>query len=281
MSERVAIARMDFYQLIRSRYLWAGAITLTVLVSSPWITGNYAYARIDDPLVILLSPYQILAPMVAAGLGFGAIAAERSSNRLRLLFGEGASRADVVVAKCASRSVLTISLLLLAALVGLVLIAVNQDFAFVPLIGTLLLIMLVGATWLSIAIGVSCSVPSTHRSVSVFGGLFLLLGPAWNVLGTPLFSFVFGTSQTGSVLGPQPLAYVDGPTWYVFLTRLSPLRSFEGARYYVPRVLDSGPSLFPGDLAHIPNLFGIGMLLVWTIVPVLIGFRQFQRADLD
>lgn len=282
MSRVVTVARTDIADAFRSNTLWAAIGFMIVLVSALWLTIGSNYVEMaTNPFLLFVAQFQDWLPLIAIVIGYNSVVGERESGRIRVLLGLSGTRRDVVFGKFLSRSIVLLLAISVALILstGLVIYRAGSIGLLEVVSGTLVL-FLYGLAWMGAAVGVSSFVASRTRTISIMVGLYALFGPLWTLLGRPLLTFAITGSTTVPVDTTRPLALIDEPTWYLYANRLSLTESFSGAVQYVPdlfEVLFFGAST---NAPHAPNLFGLGVLLTWSVLPVLIGYWRFERAEL-
>jgi ABC-2 type transport system permease protein len=278
-SKLLVIAKRDFIEAARSRLLW-GAVLVLLVVTIPDYLG-----MIDGDLVRSMQQAVRFMPMVfqyfvapvAMITAYKAVVGERESGSLRVLFGHPATRRDLVLGKLISRSALLVVILSIATLgLGIVTMATYGSLDF-SLFGAILgYIALYGVVWAGITVGISAAASSRLQAITGVLGLFLFFGPfqLWNRLALPVFSLLF-TGST-SMSGINSLRPSTWPAWYQYVLRLNPMSNFVEGRIYLDRLID--PAV-PASGHHMVNLFGWAILVAWCVVPVLLGYWRFERAD--
>ena len=282
----LVIAKKEFRQAIRSR----AVVALTVLFALFTMGGAYLVSlipalegpgggRVGVSIVYgLVSPASILVPVIGLLVGYRAIAGERESGSLNCLLGLPHTRRDVVLGNVVGRgAVITVSILVGFAF-GIVVVAVlSESFSPLQYIAFTAATILFGLTFLSLAVGLSAATDSTSRAAWGAFGLFVLFQFLWGLLG---MGVRYGT--TGSVLPTPPLS--DG---YLLFTLLNPQRAYSAM---MSSLLPSAAPLNAafvmtrtagGDLPFFYNgAFAFGVLVFWGVVPLLLGYRRFRRAEL-
>lgn len=283
MSSVTTIARKDFRDSLRSRSLWVITGVMTLLVLSAWITfiSSSVAQQADRPFTVAVAQFSLWLPLAAIGIGFKSIVGERSSGSIRVLLGQPSTRRDVVFGTYLGRS----SMLIVTVLGSLSILSVLVfvDFGHIDLselLGGTVVLLLYALAWIGMTVGVSGFVSSESRAIGVMIGIYTLVEPLWRNLVLRLFSVAF----TGNSQIPSQMTYLrsaEGPTWYIYVNRLSPSASFDAARHYVPDVIEGLFRGVPVSGPHGPNLFGLVVLLTWATVPILIGYWRFEQAELN
>ena len=282
MSSLTTIARKDFRDSLRTRSIWVIAGAMTVLSLSHVLA--FLSTPIADqhtrPFVLAVAQFTLWLPLAAIGIGFKSIVGERRSGSIRVLLGQPGTRRSVVFGTYLGRSLILATTVLLAAAVMAVVVKFGFGaVGFIDVLGGTVALLLFAFAWIGLTVGVSGFAASETRAIGLVMGIYAVVEPLWRNLLLRLFALVF----TGSPRTPSQAAVfytLEEPTWYLYVNRLSPAEAFNAARYYVPDLLDA---LWYGTTVsgpHAPNLFGIAVLLGWATIPVYLGYRRFERADL-
>ncbi|RQH01266.1 ABC transporter permease [Natrarchaeobius oligotrophus] len=279
MSATRASTRRDLARLVRSRTAWlAATLFAAVALASwiPWIGSDYLLAD-DRPLLLAVSGTTPWIPLFAIALGLAAIRTEREPASA-----SDATRTDSSAVRTfgaiGARSVVLVATV---AIVVALMAAFARFHAMRPLsfVGGVAAVSLFGLAWLGTTVGVASVLETKRRALAVVLGLYLLFGILWRETVVALASFVFTGQTSPDLEEPVVLASLEEPAWYAYLTRLNPFDAFEGATYYLPRVLEA---ILLGESTvapHPPNLFGLGVLLAWLVGPVAIGYWSVQRSE--
>lgn len=293
------IAHKDFEDVIRSRMIWGivGVFVLLLLI----LTFGAAAGQIEDgtpeDVLFLFANVggQLLVPIVALVVGYMAIVGERRSGSLRMFFGLSFSRDDVFFGKLASRlGVIVVATLVTCVLAGVLSLLLFGSLPVVVFLGFTALTVLFGAMFTSIAVSVSATASSRMRAMAGALGSYVLFVMLWH----PLVAGVYYALH-GELVG------YEAPSWYFLLLRLNPLEAYNRAvsmlidQYLyaligweniveeIPReqIQDGGllvSERLGGDVPlYLTEWSTFVVLLLWTIVPILIGRRYFNRADLN
>ena len=280
----LAIAKKDFQDALRSRAL----IVLSVLFAIFAAGAVYVFSAVIDlgsagnisPAVQLLfsiaSPVSIFVPLIGVITGYRAIVGERSTGSVKILLSLPHTRRDVLFGKLAGRTaVLSVAVVVGFALAGVVGVVYYSAFPIAAYLGFVVLTLVLGIAYLAFSIGLSASTRSS--SIALWGalGFFALFQFLWgfvtnlvvyvvNGFSTPAnFSFVFGY-LTG------------GPDWYQLLGLLSPSSAYQTA---LNAVLPAGGA--SGSTPYfLQSWFGIVILVIWIVVPLVFGYLRFNSTDL-
>ncbi|MFC4246222.1 ABC transporter permease [Natribaculum luteum] len=298
MSYRL-VARKDFEDVVRSKMLWSilGVFVLLMAIISFGIgTNDLGDATWVEILGLFNSlGAQLLIPVTALIFGYMAIAGERQSGSLRILFGLSHDRRDVVFGKFCSRVAIMV---VAAVLLCLVTLGVALALFGVPDVGTFLafagLTVLLAASFTGIAVGISSLTGNRAKAMGGAIGSYVVFVLLWH----PFVAAVHYLSA-GELVG------YDAPSWYFLLLRLNPLVAYRDAlglltdQYLWPIIgwstivedvsmeQASGDALLltnrlSGDLPFYLTEWGsVVVLLAWLVVPVAVGYWHFSRADLN
>lgn len=277
----IAIAKKDFRDAMRSRVL----IALIVLFALFTVGGAYISTQIagllgdagDQPLDILFAlqtPASFLIPIIGLMVGYKAIAGERETGSLKFLLGLPHSRRDVVLGKVLGRTGVVTVAIVIGFAVGIVAIfGFTGSVSLVEYLAFTLVTILLGLTFVSIAVGISAATGSTTRAavgiVSLIG-LFWLL---WGFIGQLLLYLI-----TGSIVLEPPV-----PDWYLLYTVIPPGGGYGlAADAVLPTDGQFGVGMLAGD--DVPFFaepwFGFVILAVWIVVPLALGYWRFSQVDL-
>jgi ABC-2 type transport system permease protein len=270
-----AIARKDFEDAVRSRWVLGLSVLFVLLVAAAaYITrpaggGTASSNAVLNSLVVRDALVTTLVPLIALVSAYGSVVGERSSGSLKLLLALPHSRADVVFGKVLGRAgaiAVPIAVGFLLPAVAL-LVAPGIQFEAASYFGFTLLVALLGVVFVAIAVGFSAAMSSTRLAVAGAVGVYFLFVPLWGAVRFPI-QLYFGLSG-----GPSWLP-VSGQQFVQFLTLLNPTGSFKT----ISGAFLNG-SLFTGGEARI-HVAAAAMLLAWLLVPPLLGLLRFESEDL-
>lgn len=287
MNSIATIGRTDLVDAIRSRMVWTAVVLMGLLAASNVAAGPGLVRSSSQPVLMTLIQFTLWLPLFAIVLGYAAITGERESSRIRVLLGQPATRCDIVIGKFLSRTVVFLSAL--AIVIALVTVFVTvwagppDPFAVVA---GMTATALYGLAWLGASIGVSAIIASGKHALGVLLVAYVLFGLLWESLTARLLALV--VTGSGEFLGtliefadPEVVTYANGSTWFLYAYRLSPLQSFSGTIYYVYELLRVAVTGGSAPVAHGPNLFGVGVLLAWAVVPLAVGYWWLGQTDLE
>jgi ABC-2 type transport system permease protein len=273
-----AVARKDFRDAVRSRWLVALSVIFVLLVSlaiylvrpAPGQTATsnalVNHFLVKDGLVTTL------IPLIALVMAYAAVVGERESGSLKLLLALPHSRADVVFGKVFGRTgAIGAAIGVGFLLPGLVLVVLPRlNFRPGYYVGYVLLTALLAAVFVAIAVGFSAAMRSQRLAIGGAIGIYFLFVPLWGVVQFPL---QLALSLGG---GPEWLP-IAGQELYRTLQLLNPTGSFK----IVVNSFMSGNLYAEGARNAVRMQVAASlMLVVWLLVPPLLGLLRFEQADL-
>ncbi|WP_248515754.1 ABC transporter permease subunit [Salinarchaeum laminariae] len=285
----LTVARKDFRDAIQSRALWALVLTFLVFsvitaygyTEAPELFGGEAEATFGGLVFFLLAFTALFVPLVAIVVGYKSIAGERELGSIKLLLSLPTTRKQVFVGKVLGRGAVLMTGLSIGIVVGLlvgaVLIGSIDLYALVAFVG---LTLLFTAVYAVIMVSISATTGSTTRATTYAIGFFLLFELIWDVVPLAIVYVVEGFSIPS-----------EFPPWVYIVTQVSPSTAYSsGLLALLPDIADSlGENTgggTAGDVGSGPEPFyqtpelGLVMLAFWLVVPLVVGYVRFERADL-
>lgn len=274
----LVVARKEFTDAVRARILWGivaviGVLTAAIVLATRLIPGVQ-----PNPLVGLGAATEfaaILVPILSLVAAYLAIAGERESGSMKVLLGLPPSRWDVLVGKFAGRS----AVVFIALVLGFAVAAVGTMLAYgsLPLMqfaASTALTAGLGVVFVGIAVGVSAATSTRARAMTVSIAVYLVFVLLWDIVPQGTYFLVHGQPPSGTV-----------PGWFLGLQALSPPGAYSGL---IAAVLAGGDPATAGWAARLDGpvplyleaWFLFLILLAWTLVPLVLGYRRFERADL-
>ncbi|MFD1600251.1 ABC transporter permease subunit [Halobellus rarus] len=272
----LTIARKEFADALRSRMIWGIVVIIAVMTSLsagislliPDVEGGAEMA------IGGASQFAgLLVPIMALIAAYLAIAGERESGSLKVILGLPPSRGEVLLGKFLGRSgVVAIGLALGFVVSGVVTAVLYGGLPMGAFIGTTVLTVLLGVSFVGIAIGISAVTATRARAMTLAITAYLGLTLLWDLAPNAVHLLVTGEMPGGVV-----------PAWFLLLQGLSPTGAYNAL---VQQLLLGGGTAVeariggqaPGYLD--PAVF-LGILFAWTVVPLLVGYLRFRRADLS
>lgn len=294
------IARKDLEDVVRSKMLWSILglfIVLMVIITVGAGAGEMSDGGAESVISLFVNiGAALMLPVTAIFVGYLAITGERESGSLRILFGLGHTRREILVGKLVSRITAMVVVTLvscgIAAAMALAVFGSVPGSLFAGFVGLTVLFALMLTAF---AVGISAMCATRYRAMGGAIGGYLVFVMFW-------YPAVAGVHYL--VEGARP-GY-ELPEWYLLLQYLNPMEAYRqaimlltGENTYIligwsNIVEDVGPEVAsqPGSLVATNRIAGdlpvylsewaaIVVLLVWIIIPVAVGHWQFQRADLN
>ncbi|RXK48422.1 ABC transporter permease subunit [Halorientalis pallida] len=289
----VTMARKDFDDAIRSKTVWAlsGALALIAI---------FATFRVSQAQLPQGFPQRFLPVLVLGGLtqwiswivcilaliaGYVSIVGERRTGSIKLLLGLPFERAEILVGKVLGRTaVIGVGiaagfLTMIASILVLVGLTSPLDFLW-RFVGMFLATVLLGGVYTTLSVSTSAIVSTRRRAVMAVVALFVVTQAIWTGI-TQFFYSVFA----GGAVPLQP------PSWYLFLTYLSPSAAYSRVVSLVVPIarypglgLDGVPrravQAQQSGAFYLSEYFALLVLLVWVVGSVLVAHSVFRNADL-
>ncbi|MFB6268141.1 MAG: ABC transporter permease [Halodesulfurarchaeum sp.] len=271
------IVRKEVDDAIRSRMLWAIVALIAAMVSLTMVVTLLIPGQTASIRTALSGAAEfggMLVPIMALVAAYLSIAGERESGSLKILLGLPPSRGEVLLGKFVGRSVVVVVGVAVGfGLAGVVGFAVFQALPIVPFLGMIALTAALGVVFVGIAVGISAATATRSRAMTYAIAVYLLLTLLWDLLPQMAMLVAYGAVPTGA-----------SPGWVVFLGSVNPSGAYS---MLVTWLLGGGGQVtgvaarFGGQVPfYLSWWFLLGLLALWLVVPLLLGYRQFQRADL-
>lgn len=282
-----AIARKDLHDAARSKVLWLlSVLFVAFLAGSAFVFVQFEQAlaaegtevAATDLVLFLEGPVAWLLPLIGLLVGYKAVAGEVDSGTGKILFTLPHSRLDVVVGKLVGRTLVLWATFLVGLVVALAVIVALYDELAVAAIATFaVLSLLLGAVFVSIGVTISALTTSTTKAAAAVVGVFVFLYFVFDS-----FRLVGYYLLTGS-LAPAPGS--SPPAWYLLYPRLNPIEAYSAALNGLvsdlvhPEVFQyfASPDAVP---VYLSGWVAVLFLLVWLVVPPMLGYLRFRRLDL-
>lgn len=272
----LTIARKEFADALRSRMLWGIVVVIALLTSlSAGISLLVPDVEPDAAMAIggAAQFAGVLVPILALIAAYLAVAGERESGSLKVLLGLPPSRGEVLLGKFLGRSgVVAVGLTLGFAVSGVVIAALYSGFPVAAFVGTTALTVFLGVAFVGVAVGISAVTATRARAMTLAVAAYLGLTLLWDLVPNGVHLLVAG-EMPGEVV----------PAWFLLLQGLSPTGAYNALVQWL--LLGGGVATeariggsAPGYLS--PGVFA-AILFVWTVVPLVVGYLDFRRADLS
>jgi ABC-2 type transport system permease protein len=278
------IARKDFQDAIRSRALWGLSAIFLLLVGGVAVL----YASLDeisggDPSAVGLiffvaSTIGLFVSVAAIVICYRAIAGEREVGSMKILLSLPHTRRDVVIGKVVGRTAVLAVPIVVALLVG-AFVGTSMLGEIAPVATVLFGVvgLLFALTYAAIMVGFSATTGSTTRAAALAIGFLVVVEFLWDVVVLALVYVANGFAF--------PAVTSDFPAWIYPVSQIPPSSAFVTS---LTAVIPDAPAQAAGNVptADAFGAFfatpwvGVVSLLLWAVVPVVLGYWRFEAADL-
>lgn len=292
----VAVARKDFEDAVRSKMLWGLVFVFVSFLTMALLSAEQLFPEpvtvtATMALVGVAMLAQLFIPGIALVAGYLSVVGERQSGSLRVLLSYPFSRFDIVVGKVVGRAVITGTALAVGFATASVLIVVLYGMPQATTFGGFVASgVLVGLTFTGLAVGGSAAAQTRGRAMALTIGSFMGMVFFWKPVVVGLYYGVIGS-----------LPGIQAESWYFLLKRLNPLEAY---RVLTGAVLDRRIAEVPefpiedvptttspeqlelsnriaGEVPfYLEDWFSVIVLLVWGLVPIVVGYWRFKDSDL-
>lgn len=268
MSRLLQLAQTDFGETRRGWQLQMVAGTFGLV----GLLFGYAGGNTGETLFFLMA---FLAPLVALVFTQQTIVGRRTRNELSVLLSLPFSRRDIVFGVFLSRTAFMLAVLVAAYLGGVIggLIG-GETLDSTMFVGGFVFAFVISIVFVSIGVGISAAVRSTTgASVGIFGTYLLFVFQLWRAIPEAILYLIRGFDSPDSL-----------PTWAETFVQLSPFAALSNALAPAFDALADDLPLTSG-LPDDPPLymepwFGTAVVLLWIVLPVALGYWQFDRTDI-
>ncbi|WP_433626406.1 ABC transporter permease [Halomicrococcus sp. NG-SE-24] len=291
-----AVARKDFQDAVRSRWLWVLTALFVVVFAAPALLifggglGNaprQGSGSSDAYLFLMKQGTSILVPLISIVVAYASITRERESGTLKLLLSLPHSRDDVVFGKVLGRSaVVGLSILVGVVVTAVALVVVGLQFKIVNYLVFVLLTLLLGLVFVGFATGVSAVASTSRRAMVVSTGVYMFMVVLWNAFANQVAELLKKGLDVGTAGQLKTVLFIKllNPTAaYKTLLDTALLGSQFNARITTFSFFTRQPAanaigkplpVYYGDI------FVAAYMLVWLFVPVAVGYLVFRDAEL-
>lgn len=280
-----AVAKKDLTNVRRSRALWAAATVFalgTAMLAYWWegyrLTPTEAVQQLFGMIAMGLG---VLLPLVALVASYLAIAGERRSGGIKFLLGFPNTRRDVFLGKLGSRLLLVAGGLTFAFAAGISVAAAKYGvLPVVTVLGLFLVSLLYAWVFVCIAVALSGAVTARSRAIAAAVGSYLVLVILYVAPGIRITAIARWLHQ-------ELLGLESHPELYAAVTYTSPYIAYRKATNLVlPNEMESTVFRLPPEGAsdlpvYLSDEFSLVVFAAWLIVPLVLGYLRFDRADLE
>lgn len=265
------VLRQDILEVLRTRLLQGVMAIYALFVSMIFggvslTAGQTVYTAIRITVFIGF----LFIPLVSLLAGYLAIAGEREDGTIRYLLGYPLSRAEVLLGKYVARLGVVSLAVAAAFLLGGVIATVGfEDPGLRAVAVFAALTFLFSGAYVGIAIGVTAVSSSRRRAMTLTVMIYFIFTLLWSRISPITVPQIVG-GLVNRVFGVQP----SGRLWVIFES-LGPAEAYFHSLSFLP-----GDTAFtePGSIS--PTTV-VGILFLWVVVPPLVGYRSFAKADID
>ena len=259
------MAKKDFLDAYRKWSLAIAAAGFVLFFAVPTYLGM---SRVQNPgdqsFFGFMQTTPFFVPLAALMMSYGTIAGERELGSLKLLLALPYTRMDVVSGKAVGRAAVVGTAAIIGVLVAtLVFLVFGGTFTIAGYVLFLVLMVLLGAAYTSSAVCLSAASPTSNRAMATSVGFFLLSLAGWSAIPLVIRYVLNGFSMPG---GAEPV-------WAKLINNLSPIKAYS----------NGVNALVHGHTAstfYQSGWFALLVLLGWAVIPVALGYRRFNSADL-
>lgn len=265
-----AVISQDLLNVRRSRLLQAvfGGYVLFIAVIFLGVSLSPS-PSIRDVVRITAVIGFLFIPLIALLSGYLSIAGERESGTIRFLLGYPVRRSEVVLGKTITRLGVVFVAIGVAFLGGGIIAVVQFDTPHLAQVSIFAaMTALFAGAFVGMAIGISAATGSRSRAMSGTFGLYFVFTLLWSPQISPVTVPGLIAAVAESLLGIE----LTGMFWDVFRT-LSPAEAYFWSLQLLPE--------FRMSSAPIGGASVVAILTGWIVVPPVLGYLWFARADID
>ncbi|WP_114578663.1 ABC transporter permease subunit [Saliphagus sp. LR7] len=286
----LAVAKKDFRDAVQSRALWALVAVFVLLsmlstyafVEVPEMFGEPGGATFDGLILFTVGLTGLFVPLAAIVVCYKSLAGERELGSIKLLLSLPTNRRDVFVGKVLGRAAVIIVGLGVGLLVGVGFGALLLDG--IDIISALIFVLVTlvfAGIYAEIMVSISATTGSTSRATTLALGFFVVFELFWDVVPMAVLYVVEGFRLPTQM-----------PDWVFPVMQLSPSTAyFSSVTALLPGLTDTPGnvggtsagvevSVTDADPFYLSPEIGLIVLLVWLIIPLVVGYWRFESSDL-
>lgn len=282
MSVRAVVSK-DFLDARRAKIVWFVGIHYTLLIVLFFLQVRLGGAEGTPDLLVALWNMvfvgAVFVPAIALVAAYLSIAGERESGSIKHLLSTPVRRRDVVLGKYISRAGIVAASLVSGFAVAAVLAVPWFDSLHAAVFVRIAALTTIYAlAYVAVAIGISAVTASRSRAMAGALGFYLMTNLVTlndDISGLAGIDYVLNT-VLGLGIGEDPIQFVGMLT--------NPTRAY----------LVASIGAFPDELTEMMDLpatddlswyvqpeIAVVILGLWLLLPVLVGVRQFEGADIS
>lgn len=277
-----AVVHKDILDVRRSKLVWLVgvhyALLLVLFFAQVRVTGADQASATIEALWGMAFVGGVFVPAIALVAAYLAIAGERESGSIRYLLSMPVTRREVVFGKYLSRSAIVAASLFVGCAVAAILARVwFGPFELQVFAGIAGLTVLYALAYVAVAIGISAIAGSRSRAMlGAFGfyvmtNLMTLNDDVSGIAGIDyLLNSLLDLGVSRGVI--ELLGIITNPTRAYLLSILGVFPSQGTAEMALPE-----PATLPW---YVQPEIAVLVLGVWLVIPVVVGVRAFDRADI-
>lgn len=278
------VARKDFNDARRSRSLWAlsGAFLLfAMMMASLYVfipelsAEDAAELSTLGLMAFLAAPVAIFVSVAALVIAYKSMAGESESGSGKLLLSLPHSRRDVFLGKVVGRS-LVLTVPVVVGMLAMLAIVFVGNVAFDPVdyalfaVVTLLFVLV----YMALYVGISASTTSTTKAAALSVLVLIIVEFLWDVVPFGAWIIASGFQIPDALLTGN---LTNLPNWVAFLANIPPSAAYQNA---VSGILSGTISVSGSGPWYLSQGFSLVLLALWALIPAVIGYLRYNRADL-
>ncbi|GAA0682082.1 ABC transporter permease [Natronoarchaeum mannanilyticum] len=293
----LTVAKKDFKGARRSRTLWVAAVLLgQIAVLLGFTARGYRLTGIEtvqSSFRMLTQLLAVLLPIIALAATYMAIAGEREGGGIKFLLSFPNTRRDVFVGKLLSRLGIVASGVVFMYIAAIsISLAKFGVFPAGVILGTLLLTIIYGSVFVSIAIAVSAAAATRSRAIassltSYFVLVILYVFPLIQIknlvrgIHTSILGMKSNPDLYNAVQYTSPFLAYRKSINLVLPDRLQQQLFRDSATNAAASTRTQAATTDLNLPVYLTDEFSLVILAFWLVIPLFAGYWAFNRADLE
>ena len=283
----LTVAKKDFRDAVQSRALWGLVVAFTLLL----VTTTYAYVQLPELfgptpeatfsglIFYTVGITSLFVPLTALVVCYKSLAGERELGSIKILLSLPLTRSDAFFGKFAGRAGVLGVGLLSGLVVGLGFgAALLGTVEAIALLVFLLLTTAFAGLYAAIMVTLSAVTGSTTRATTLAVGFFVVFELVWDAVPLGVVYVLEGFSLPAEI-----------PDWVFLVGQLSPSTAYftsliallpETAEHLGATAGGTGVDPAAAESFYVTPETGLVVLVLWLVVPLLVGYSRFTKADL-